>query len=69
MIIENQVYDGNMAFGELECGDVFIYEDEICMKTNGDIETYNAVRLKDGRMVCFFADEMVRLVTASLTVK
>lgn len=71
MKIENKVYDNHITFGKLECGDVFIHDDGIYMKTTGDdnIENTNAVDLESGHKVCFFSGDKVQLVTATLTIK
>jgi hypothetical protein len=69
MKIENKVYDNHTTFGELECGDVFIHDGEVCMKTNGDVSISNAVSLEDGLMMCFLEDDEVRLVKATLTIE
>lgn len=70
MIIENQVYDNYTMFSELESGDVFIYENEVCMKTNGDGgDEANGVSLKNGHLMYFSENDEVRLVIANLTIR
>lgn len=69
MQIKNKVYDNHKTFGELEDGDVFIHNDGIFMKTDGDVSISNAVNLENGCMARFFCDEEIRLVTATLTIE
>ena len=69
MKIENHVYDDNRIFEELTCGDVFIYEDEVYMKTDGDDGESNAVSLETGRERHLYKDDEVRLVAATLTIE
>lgn len=69
MKIENKVYDNRKTFGELECGDVFIYDNDVCMKTDGDDGESNAVNLESGYEMHFYQDDEVRLVSATLTIE
>lgn len=68
MKIENKVYDNHMTFEELSCGDVFIHNDEVFMKTDGDDGESNAVSLESGYEMHFYQDDEVRLVIATLTI-
>jgi hypothetical protein len=68
MKIENKVYANHKVFDELECGDVFIHDDGIFMKTDGDC-MYNAINLENGCIASFFGDEEIRLVKATLAIE
>jgi hypothetical protein len=72
MKINNQ-YTGQTLFEQLEVGDIFIYDELVCMKVD-DVTDYddedlnNAINLADG---CHFAvsdDEEVIKVKAELTI-
>ena len=67
MKINNKIDNNCTTFNDLVCGDVFVYRDEICMKTDGGDES-NAVNLESGYLMTFFGEDDVRLVTATLTV-
>lgn len=69
MKIENRAYDNHKTFDELKCGDVFIHDSEVCMKTDGDDGESNAVSLESGYEMRFYQDDEVRLVSAILTVE
>ncbi len=69
MKIENKVYNNNKTFGELERGDIFIHDDGIYMKINGDVSVSNAINLESGWTACFFFEDDVRLVSATLTIE
>lgn len=69
MKIENKVYNNHKTFGELEDGDVFIHDDGIFMKTDGDVSISNAINLENGCIARFFYDEEIRLVKATLTIE
>lgn len=66
MKIENKV-SLFVKFSELDQGDVFLYEDEVCIKTDDD--DVNAVSLSDGRSMQFFGGDTVYKVNAILTVE
>lgn len=68
MKIENKVYDNHMTFGDLSYGDVFIYNDEVYIKTDGDYGDSNATSLESGYKMILDQDYEVRLVTATLTI-
>jgi hypothetical protein len=69
MKIDNKIYNNCTTFDELGCGDVFIYRDEVCMKTDGGDNKSNAVSLESGYLMHFFGGDDVRVVTATLTVE
>lgn len=69
MKIDNKIYNNYTTFDELECGDVFIYRDEVCMRTDGGDDESNAVSLESGYLMHFFGGDDIRVVAATLTVE
>ena len=67
--IENKAYDAHKTFEELSVGDVFIYDGEVFMKTDGETGDTNALHLVSGELNGFFLDDEVRVVNATLTVE
>lgn len=66
MKIENKVSQF-VKFSELDSGDVFLYEDVVCIKTDDD--DVNAVGLSDGHSMQFFGEDTVYKMNATLTVE
>jgi hypothetical protein len=71
MKINNQ-YTGQTLFEQLEIGDVFIYDELVCIKVN-DVPNYdedlnNAINLADGCHFSVSDSEEVIKVKAELTI-
>lgn len=65
MNIDSSVYDIDVEFGKLNCGDSFIYENELYIKSEiliTGITEYRAVRLWDGESIYMDASQPVRVV-------
>ena len=65
MKIDNSVYDIHTEFSKLNCGDSFIYENELYIKSKillTGITEYRAVRLWDGEAIYMDAGQPVRVV-------
>ena len=65
MNIDRSVYDIDMEFGELNCGDTFIYMNHLYIKSNiiyPEPIGYLAVRLCDGESKYVTDVETVKLV-------
>lgn len=65
MNIDSSVYDITIAFGELNCGDSFIYMNHLYIKSEillTGIKEYRAVRLWDGEAINMDAGQPVRVV-------
>lgn len=66
MKIVNKTADQYVKFDELCYGEVFIYEDDVCMKVD---ENGSAVNLTNGYMMEFCCYDTVRKVKATLTIE
>lgn len=65
MNIDRSIYDINIEFGELNCGDTFIYMNHLYIKSkalNAKPTEYHAVNLCDGEAECLMEIEVVQLV-------
>ena len=65
MNIDSSVYDITIEFDKLNCGDSFIYENELYIKSEiliTGITEYRAVRLWDGESIYMDASQPVRVV-------
>ena len=65
MNIDSSVYDTTIEFGELNCGDTFIYMNHLYIKANiiyPNPTGYLAIRLCDGESRCVVDVETVKLV-------
>ncbi len=69
MKIENKAYDAHKTFEDLKVGDVFIWEGDVFMKTNGETGDTNAIDLASGELNGMFNDDEVLVVNATLTVE
>ena len=69
MKIENKVTKQYKLFGELSVGDVFIYEGEVFIKTDGETGDTNVLHFISGGLDGLFNDDEVRVVNATLTVE
>ena len=67
--IENKMADKYLEFDELSIGDVFVYEGEVYMKTNGGAGDDNALHLVSGELNGMFGNDEVRLVNATMTIE
>ena len=65
MNVDSSVYDVNIEFGKLNCGDTFIYMGNLCIKANimhPKTTGYLAIRLCDGESRYVDEAETVKLV-------
>lgn len=65
MKIDNSVYDIHTEFGKLNCGDSFIYMNDLYIKSktlNTESTEYHAVRLCNGEAEHLIPEEVVKLV-------
>ena len=65
MNIDRSIYDINIEFGELNCGDTFIYMNHLYIKSkalNAKPTEYHAVNLCDGESKYVTDVESVKLV-------
>lgn len=65
MNVDSSVYDVNIEFGKLNCGDTFIYMGNLCIKANimhPKTTGYLAIRICDGESRYVVDVETVKLV-------
>lgn len=65
MNVDSSVYDINIEFGKLNCGDTFIYMNHLCIKAKllrSEPTEYLAIRLGDGESRYVVDVETVKLV-------